>query len=474
MSGQLQLKKATFLVDEDNNIIDSVLVGTTRRLAVDAVISGLTLDEDTDDDLIASGQTLLATINLNQQFDGTNWRRLQSRGAVAAQAYTLQRTLVDSVLRVDDGTTYSAMAGRGAVAAQAYTLIRGLTDSVVRGDDGTTYSAVGSRAAVAAQAYSLQRLLVDGVIRVDDGTTYSAMAGRGAVAAQAYTFIRGLTDAVVRGDDGATYSAIASRAAVAAQAYTVVRACTDAVIRGDDGTTYSAVAARNFDVPGDVVSTLIGLLVNARPSVFDERTAEWNLLLGTSHASVGSTVAETSPGAFVYQPRESAFAASRRGRRFYITHQTPDTVITGQTSFVATTPTFLLRSAAASVRVILRSITLHQTGTAAGAEVKITVAIDTADRLSVGGTAVVGQNGNTESSNAIGIGSFLTNPTATAAGAGTRYIVNTGMAASVGSTLTVEFKDGILMGATGSVAVYTWAATTAPSWFFTWEIEIVA
>ena len=74
-------------------------------------------------------------------------RPVEARGAVAAQAYTLQRLFVDGVIRVDDGTTYSAMAGRGAVAAQAYTLIRGLTDAVVRGDGGATYSAVAVRAA---------------------------------------------------------------------------------------------------------------------------------------------------------------------------------------------------------------------------------------------------------------------------------------------------------------------------------------
>lgn len=166
--------------------------------------------------------------------------------------------------------------------------------------------------------------------------------------------------------------------------------------------------------------------------------------------------------------RESGFIATAEERRFVVTHQTPDTLITGQTSFAATTPTFLIRQSATSVRLVLRSILLAQGGVPASGLVRVVVALDTADRLSVAGTTHTPQQLNSLSSRASGITAFHTSPTATAAGAGTRYILETASPAGLGTNININFKDSVITNTTSSILVYTWA-TTGPQWFWNFE-----
>lgn len=236
----------------------------------------------------------------------------------------------------------------------------------------------------------------------------------------------------------------------------VVGAFTLANVYGQDTTGASvtrAVEARNYDVVADVASSLVGLLCNTRNSLFIPQDLEWGFATGIRADSVSSAVAQQAGGASVYQVRESAFGASVRGRRFYSTHQTPNTVITAQASFVATTPTFMLRQAATAVRVILRNFTIFVTNTPTD-DVRVTVMIDTADRFSAGGTSHTPQNTNEESATASGITSFLSNPTAIAAGAGTRVLVN-GLIDNVATTrISIDFKDGVLLSTTASLLVY--------------------
>jgi hypothetical protein len=258
---------------------------------------------------------------------------------------------------------------------------------------------------------------------------------------------------------------IDTKAALTAQAYALYRLLVDTVIRGDDGATYSAISTRALTSDANIAAALLGLTTNSRPSVIDE-------IAGTYARQQGLQDGVT--GAYVLQPRESAFPASRSGRRFYTTHQTPGTVVTGQTSFVATTPTFLLRQAASTRRVILRSIMLSQDGTVAGGKINVAVVLDTADRFSAGGTAIVPQNPSGPSAVASAITSFLFNPTATAAGGGTRVLVQAAAVAALGSVLSIDFKDGVIVGTTGALLIYTWAATTGPSWQIILEWEEVA
>ena len=68
---------------------------------------------------------------------------------------------------------------------------------------------------------------------------------------------------------------------------------------------------------------------------------------------------------------------------------------------------------------------------------------------------------------------FLTNPTATAAGGGTRVVLDITVAASLGTTTQINFKDEIFMGTTSSFLLYTFAAVTGPSWAFVFDLEEV-
>jgi hypothetical protein len=186
----------------------------------------------------------------------------------------------------------------------------------------------------------------------------------------------------------------------------------------------------------------------------------------------GGTSSERAAGLFVLQSRESGFASSLRGARFAITHQTPGTLVTCQTSFVATTPSFMLRVDSFSVRVIMRSLSVHLDNTPGG-NVYVCVGIDTTDRYSSGGTAWTAQNMNEESATSP-VFKFYDTPTLSAAGAGTRYIATAIMPAVPCSSLSMDFKDGLLLGfSAASLMVYVWAATTAPQVIFNGECEAV-
>lgn len=169
---------------------------------------------------------------------------------------------------------------------------------------------------------------------------------------------------------------------------------------------------------------------------------------------------------------DTGYVAANAGRRFFYTHQTPGTLVTGQTSFVATTPTFLLSNTSAS-RIIVRSISLSQGGTVAGGPISVVVQLNTTDEFSAGGTTVTAANPNEGSalSPAAGI-TFRTNPTAT--GAAGRVILQAVVPASLGTSTEADFEDSVILGATSSsLSVFSWAATTAPTWAFVVDVEVV-
>jgi len=173
--------------------------------------------------------------------------------------------------------------------------------------------------------------------------------------------------------------------------------------------------------------------------------------------------------------RGGAYASAKSGRRFAVSHQTPGTGVAGQTSFSVTTPTFLLYQAAGPRRVVLSSLNLSLVSPAPGGPVNVLVALDRTNRYSSGGTPVTPQNFLADSAdpadaNTAGF-SFRTNPAATAAGAGAdvpRYAYHWLISPTIMSPvpLSVDFGDGAVIGQTGSILIYTWASTTAPSWVF--------
>ncbi len=161
------------------------------------------------------------------------------------------------------------------------------------------------------------------------------------------------------------------------------------------------------------------------------------------------------------------------GRRFVATHQTLGGVITGQTALADTTPTFMIRnSSTATRRLILRSISLtsvdnqNQRG-------DVYVVLDTTDRFSAGGTSHTPQNMNGDVTTASAT-SFLSNPTATAAGAGTRIVMSTAVDTRNNAIpFMILFKDGLLIPKPGSLLVYT-VRNVAPEWRFAFEWEEIA
>jgi hypothetical protein len=173
------------------------------------------------------------------------------------------------------------------------------------------------------------------------------------------------------------------------------------------------------------------------------------------------------PLSYVYEPdrfmdRGKAYGSCAGGRRYSVTHQTPGTTIAGQTSFVATTPTFLIYQSSAAHRVVLSNFALCQDGTKAGGTIHVVLAIDSASRYSSGGTSITPQSTAMPSALSAGF-SFRYNPTATSPSA-VRYLYEWTQPAWLGSVFNPDLHDGVLIGFTGSILIYTWAATTAPTW----------
>ena len=153
-------------------------------------------------------------------------------------------------------------------------------------------------------------------------------------------------------------------------------------------------------------------------------------------------------------------------------------VVTGQTSFVATTPTFLL-DIPAGTTVIPLGVNLNQTGTVAGAAIDIIMEFDDADRYASGGTAetilparTLGPNGAPTA--ATSLCTFYTGATAEA-GYGIRVDgVTVGQDVSSAEGVINEYvwtpSGGydFLVGP-ASWLVYTYAGTTGPTWFWTFK-----
>jgi len=230
------------------------------------------------------------------------------------------------------------------------------------------------------------------------------------------------------------------------------------------GSQIISIEGRNADVDADFAQALLGVTANVRPGIVDEVTANYVRRDGLK---------DTVAGAYVLQPRESGFPATRMGRRFIATQQNQTAVII-QTGFLATTPTILLNNSAATRKAILRSIQFYLASAPTSPPV-IHIAIDTTNRFSAGGVSVVPQNANTQSATASAVTGFRQNPTATAAGAGTRYIFNGVMpSTAVGASLSLNFNDEHIIGTTGSLLIYLYNPTTAGSVFYRIDWEEVA
>lgn len=177
--------------------------------------------------------------------------------------------------------------------------------------------------------------------------------------------------------------------------------------------------------------------------------------------------------------RDLAYNSARSGRRFTVSHQTIGTTVLAQTSFAATTPTFLIYHTAGLQKLILSSFSLSQVSPVAGGPINVLVATDRVSRFSAGGTAVTplpsfnsADTGDSAAADRTPDFTFLYNPTTSVAQTKTRYAYKFVVTQNVTSPVpfSVDFEDGLIVGKVGSISVYVWAATTAPTLEFSFDI----
>lgn len=169
-------------------------------------------------------------------------------------------------------------------------------------------------------------------------------------------------------------------------------------------------------------------------------------------------------------PADMIWRLAAEGRIFIASDADENDLVVGQTSFAATTPTFLLQVPAGVICVPL-FVNLGQTSTVAGGPVDVIVEIDDADRYASGGTAEGAFSPNKLTPRTPGC-VLYTNPTA-AAGFGARLwaaTVGQDVSPAEGAVPGPYWKPEVPYFLTGpaSVLIFTYAATTGPSWF--WSI----
>lgn len=176
-------------------------------------------------------------------------------------------------------------------------------------------------------------------------------------------------------------------------------------------------------------------------------------------------MSERFSGGIVTQSREYGYSSARHRRRFTFTGQsaTPDTYI-GRTSFGATTPFLLFRKSASNFRHVLSKLELSQASALAGSNITIAIAISNADKYASGGTLVGAASHHSDGySDAPNDLTCYHNPTGAAWSSDTKWLRAYEVLATLGTTILLDEKDGIILGSTGSLLVYAYATTTAPT-----------
>lgn len=183
-------------------------------------------------------------------------------------------------------------------------------------------------------------------------------------------------------------------------------------------------------------------------------------------------------GARVMPDGDIAYASGRAGARWMVTNPTVGTAVTGPaTAFGATTPMFSVDSANSDAttnpttpgtRIIPSSLTLGQSGTVAGGTIIVIFGIDSARRYSSGGTALTPKQTNMEFAGTTGA-TVYQSPTLAAASGNIRYFQPLVIPAVVGSTVVINLGEGYSITKNQNFSVWIYAATTAPTLFYTLE-----
>ena len=160
---------------------------------------------------------------------------------------------------------------------------------------------------------------------------------------------------------------------------------------------------------------------------------------------------------------------SNSGRVFIASDAAQGDMVTGQTSFAATTPTFLLQVPKGKVVVPL-FVNLAQSGTVAGGAVDVLIEIDNIERYSTGGT--LEKSFNPRRTNNTSKSKLYSGATAFA-GYGIRVwgaTVGQDVSSAEGAVQGPYWKPEIpyFVEGPGALLVYTYAGVTGPT--FLWSV----
>ena len=167
---------------------------------------------------------------------------------------------------------------------------------------------------------------------------------------------------------------------------------------------------------------------------------------------------------------------ARKGQLLIVTQQDPtEAAVPGVIgAFDELKPTFLIRQAGGSKRVVLVAINLFQAAPQAGGDIDVKVVIDDVDRFNSGGTLRAPKSPHSDRTPSVpdytvrdNFGGVLL---AIAASANARVLDPLVLDAGTGSGFSLEFPEGVAIGATGSILIYTNAPTTAPSWRYAMKV----
>ena len=157
------------------------------------------------------------------------------------------------------------------------------------------------------------------------------------------------------------------------------------------------------------------------------------------------------------------------GQVFYVSDADQNDMVTGQTSFANTTPTFLLDVPRGTTAIPL-FLGLNQAGTVAGADIAIITELDDVVRYASGGTAETIFNSRSHQ-RSTAESTFYSNPTA-AAGYGVRTFgvqLAPDISPAEGAIYEVVWTPGgslDFIDGPGAWNVFTYAGTTGPTWLW--------
>jgi hypothetical protein len=177
-------------------------------------------------------------------------------------------------------------------------------------------------------------------------------------------------------------------------------------------------------------------------------------------------------GLFTADVRGLAARAGAAGRLICAGDAAVGDLVLGQTSFVATTPTFAINVPTGSL-IVPVEVVLQQAGTVAGGAISVVIEVSSSVGIyASGGTAEKQVALYTSSGFTTGVATY-SNPTTTA-GYGMQiahWLRGPDVSSAEGAPTEIIWRPDVPFFLLGPVAlkIYTWAGTTGPSWL--WSLK---